>query len=204
MSSTGNGTNGIEDDFFDPVQENESTRLIRQAIDIIGSAKALPLSSSVRVEPDELLPILEDAVALLPEELRQARWLLKERDDFLQKVQREGDAILDEAQSRAAKLVSRQEIVKEAKRTAQQTIDEADAEARKKKHEAEDWTDQQLAKLEMVLDRISKTAQAGREKLRPKLQPVDSDLGGLGAMGELGNLDLAEDATSATFFDQEG
>ncbi len=197
-----------DDEYFDPVQEHESAQLIRRVIDIVGSAKALPLSSSVRIEPDEILPLLEDAAALLPEELRQARWLLKERDDFLQKVQREGDAILEEAQSRAAKLVSRQEIVKEAKRAAQQTIDDADAEARRTKHEAEDWTDQQLARLEMVLDRISKTAQAGREKLRPKLQPVEDDLGGaLGvglSAGGRAHVDLAEDATSATFFDQEG
>ncbi len=184
-----------DEEFFDPMQDNESARLIRQVIDIVGSAKALPLSSSVRIEPDEVLPLLEDALALLPEELRQARWLLKEREDFLQKVQREGDAILDEAQSRAASLVSRQEIVKEAKRVAQQTVEDADAEARRKKHEAEDWTDQQLAKLEIVLDRITKTAQAGREKLRPKLQPIDDH--------EYQSTDLAEDATSANFFDQD-
>lgn len=191
-----------DDDYFDPAEEHESARLIRQVIDIVSSAKALPLSSSVRVEPDELLPLLEDALALLPEELRQARWLLKEREDFLKKVQREGDAILDEAQSRATKLVNRQEIVKEARRVATQTVEDADAEARKKKHEAEDWTDQQLARLEMVLDRISNTAKAGREKLRPKLQPMDD--GGLGAtMGYGQGDDLAEDATSANFFDQD-
>ncbi len=196
-----------DDEFFDPVQEYESARLIRRVIDVVASAKALPLSSSVRVEPDELLPLLQDALELLPEELRQARWLLKERDDFLEKVQREGDAILEEAQSRAAKLVSRQEIVKEAKRSAQQVTDAASADSRRQRHEAEDWTDQQLAKLEVVIDRISKTTQAGREKLRPKLQPVDGGFGGFGpgsvGTGDNNGRDLAEDATSANFFDQD-
>ncbi len=176
------------------VTDNESTMLVRRAIDIVSNAKALPLSSSVRIEPDELLELLHRAADQMPEEVRQARWLLKERAEFLAKVQREADEILEDAKARAAHLVSRQEIVKEAKRSAAHVIDEADSDARRKKHEAEDWCDQQLAKLELVLDRIAKTAEAGRERLRVKLEPVESAADGM---------DLAEDHTSVTFFDQD-
>jgi chromosome segregation ATPase len=176
------------------VIDNESTMLIRRAIEIVSNAKALPLSSSVRIEPDEVLELLHRAADQLPEEVRQARWLLKERAEFLDKVQREADEILEDAKARAAHLVSRQEIVKEAKRTAAHVIDQADAESRRKKHEAEDWCDQQLAKLELVLDRIAKTAEAGRERLRVKLEPTETHPDGM---------DLAEDHTSASFFDQD-
>ncbi len=183
-----------EDHQLSGVTNNESTMLVRRAIDIVSNAKALPLSSSVRIEPEELLELLHRAADQMPEEVRQARWLLKERAEFLAKVQREADEILEDAKARAAHLVSRQEIVKEAKRTAAHVVDEADSDARRKKHEAEDWCDQQLAKLELVLDRIAKTAGAGRERLRVKLEPVESAADGM---------DLAEDHTSVTFFDQD-
>jgi cell division septum initiation protein DivIVA len=181
------------DGYDETLSDNDSSVLVRRAIDIIANAKPLPLSSSVRVEPDEVLELLHRAAEQQPEELRQARWLLKERTEFLAKVQREADEILEDAKAQAAQLVSRQEIVKEAKRSAAHVVDAADAEARKKKHEAEDWCDQQLAKLELVLDRISKTAEAGRERLRVKLEPEEQPGDGL---------DLAQDHTSATFFDQ--
>ena len=187
----------LDDPVFDTAGEHESVALVRRAIDIIATAKTLPLSSSVRVEPDELLELLERAADHLPEELRQARWLLKEREEFLEKVQREGDDILEAARTRAERLVSRQEVVREAKHLAQVTVDNADAHARQMKHQAEDWCDQQLAKLEIVLDRISKTAQAGREKLRVNLMPTAEQTQDHGT-------ELAEDNTSAAFFDQGG
>jgi cell division septum initiation protein DivIVA len=168
---------------------------VRRAIEIISNAKALPLSSSVRIEPEEVLELLHRAADQQPEELRQARWLLKERAEFLAKVQREADEILEDAKAQAAQLVSRQEIVKEARRNATHVVETADAEARRKKHEAEDWCDQHLAKLELNLDRINKTTRAARERLRVKLEPTESD--------QADGMDLAEDHTSATFFDQD-
>ena len=63
-------------------------------------------------------------------------------------------------------MVQRTEIVREAKRTAQRTVEEADDEARRLRHEAEDYCDQKLAGFEIVLERTIKTVQAGREKLQ--------------------------------------
>lgn len=157
----------LDDDVvLDTAGEYESVRLIREAIELIMSAKALPLSSSVRIEPEEVLRLLDAAVDRLPGELREARWLLKERDEFLAKVELEGDQIVDEARTRAEKLVARQEIVRQAKLTAQKLVTEAEDAARKEKRATEDWCDQHLARFEIVLDRTMKTVAAGREKLR--------------------------------------
>ena len=54
----------------------------------------MPLSASVMINHDEVLDLLDEAIDRLPEELRAARWLLKEREEFLAKVQREADDIL--------------------------------------------------------------------------------------------------------------
>jgi F0F1-type ATP synthase membrane subunit b/b' len=94
------------------------------------------------VNRDDLLVLVDDAIAGLPEELRQARWLLKEREEFLAKARREAEDIIDAGRAQAERMVERTEVVREARRRAQQVIDDAEAQARALKHEAEDYIDQ--------------------------------------------------------------
>ena len=168
--------------------------LLRRVVDLVANARPMPLSASVMVNKDELLEMLDEALARLPEELREARWLLRERDDFLAKVQREGDDILDAARQRAERMVQRTEVVRAAELRARQTVDAADAEARRLKHEAEDYCDKKLAQFEIVLDRTLKTVHAGRQRLTAA--PLSST-------GEHKALDEQLDEAEAEFFDQD-
>lgn len=139
--------------------------LLHRLSDIIGNARPMPLSASVMVNRDELLELVDEALGRLPVELREARWLLKEREEFLAKAQREADDILDAARVQAERMVQRTEVVRTAQHTARSLVDEAEAEARRLRHEAEDYCDQKLAQFEIVLDRTIKTVQAGRSRL---------------------------------------
>ena len=171
----------------------DAETLLRRVIEIVSNAKSVPLSSSVMITKDEVLELLEDAVERLPDELRQARWMLKEREEFLSKVAREGDDILESARVRAERMVERQEIVREARHTAQRLMDEARDEGRRLRLEAEDYCDQKLAAFEIVLERTLKTARAGRDKLRVTPAPADRP-----------DVALTEEpAVSEAFFDQD-
>ncbi|MFZ0666519.1 MAG: ATP synthase F0 subunit B [Acidimicrobiales bacterium] len=139
--------------------------LIQRAYDHVASGRSMPLSSSVIVARDEMLDLLEMARERLPGEVRDARWLLKERDDFLAKCQREANEIMDDARSEAQKMVQRTEIVRQANQVAQRILEDAREEARRLRHSAEDYCDQKLAAFEIVLDRTIKTVKAGRAKL---------------------------------------
>lgn len=140
--------------------------LLRRVVDLVGNARPMPLSASVMINRDEVLELVEEATERLPDELRQARWLLRERDEFLAKVQRQGDDILDQARVQAERMVQRTEVVRAAQHTARRTVEEAEAESRRLRHEAEDYCDQKLAQFEIVLDRTMKTVQAGRSRLQ--------------------------------------
>src|SRR5207253_6460756 len=138
--------------------------ILHRVADLVGNARPMPLSASVMINRDEVLELVEEALSRLPEELRAARWLLKEREEFLAKVQREGDDILEAARARAERMVQRTEIVRSAQATARRTVEDAQDEARRLRHEAEDYCDQKLAAFEIVLERTSKTGAAGREE----------------------------------------
>ena len=152
---------------FDP-ERLDTEASLRRVVEIVENAKSMPLlpSSSVRIEGDEVLRLLEGSLKQLPEELREARWLLKERDVFLAKVAREGDEIREAARVRAEAMVQRSEVVREAQHLAKRTVEDAREQATRLRLEAEDYCDQKLAAFEIVLERTMKTVQAGRQKLQ--------------------------------------
>lgn len=160
----------------DPLAGPEADALLRRAADLVASARPMPLSSSVMINRDEVLDLLGEAIDRLPDELRQARWLLKEREDFLARVQGEGDEILDQASAKAEAMVQRTEVVKAAEQRAKRIVEDAQDEARRLRHECEDFCDQRLAQFEIVLNRTMKMVHAGREKLNatPMSAPADS------------------------------
>jgi hypothetical protein len=144
----------------------EADALIQRVAAMIGSARALPLSSSVKLDnKDEILELLREAIERLPEELRQARWMLKEREEFLASTQRKAEELVEAARSEAQRMVQRTEIVKEAQTQARRTVETARDEARRMRLEAEDYADQRLAQFEIILERTLKTVAAGRQKL---------------------------------------
>ncbi len=186
-------------------EKHDAEALIRSALDIVQTAKAMPLSASVLVSREELAELLQDALDRMPDELRQARWLLKERDEFLAEKGREAEALLEDVRVQAERMVQRTEIVRQANHVAQRILDDANEEARRLRHEVEDYADQKLASFEIVLDRTMKTVQAGREKLQvtplPKVE-----------IGEGGDTSLAIEAPDGGslgvddpegFFDQD-
>jgi F0F1-type ATP synthase membrane subunit b/b' len=143
--------------------------MLRRLHDMLASARPMPLSTSVMVNRDEVLEQLEEAIDRLPDELRAARWLLKEREEYLAKVRREGEEILEQARARAERMVQRAEVVKTAEARARRLVDTAEAEARRLRNECEDYCDQRLASFEIVLERTLKMVSAGRAKLQGSL-----------------------------------
>ncbi len=179
----------------------DTEALLRRVIELLEGTRTLPLSSSVKLDnKDEVLELLDEAVHRLPEEFRQARWMLKEKEEFLAKMQREADDILEAARLRAERMVQRTEIVREASHTARRLVEDAREESRRLRLEAEDYCDQKLAEFEIVLDRTIKTVAAGRSKLSVNPSPTFD-----GADAGIAGIDHGDETLegSDAFFDQD-
>ena len=122
--------------------------LIDKLDDLVHNAKAVPLTDQVRIDREEIYDILDQMRATIPEEIKQARWIVKERQEMLAEAKREQDRLLLEAREQAVREASQTEIVKLAERQAQEIIDEARRSARETRLEMEDWADGILATLE--------------------------------------------------------
>ena len=143
----------------------DAEALLRRAIDIIASAPTMPLSSSPRIDRDEIIELLEESLHRLPGEMRQARWMIKERQEFVSKTRREADELLEAARVQAERMVQRTEVVRAAEQRARQISEAADADSRRLRHETEDFLDQRLGSFEILLDKLQKTVHAGRSRL---------------------------------------
>lgn len=141
--------------------------------EMVETARTMPMSASVLLNRDEALLLLEDAIDLLPEELRRSRWLLKERDEFLASARRDADDLIESARVEAQRMVERTEIAREARRTAQQVITDAEAEARRLRHQVEDYIDARLAALEELLGKTLQIARRGRQRMQVDLEPIE-------------------------------
>lgn len=181
----------IDDDFVAtpgpaPYQAGEAEQFLQRLRDVIDTAPTVFASNTPKVSKDELIDLLDEALTRLPEELRQARWLLKEREEFLDKVRHEGEEIINVARDRAERMVQRTEVVKAAESRAYQILDNAETEARRLRHEVEDFCDQKLASFEIVLERTQRLVTAGRAKLQGTAlleAPGPDELAGVEAFG---------------------
>ena len=137
--------------------------LIDKLDDLVHNAKAVPLTDQVRIDREEIYDILDQMRATIPEEIKQARWIVKERQEMLAEAKRECDRMLGEAREQAVREASQTEIVKLAERQAGDIVDDARRQARETRLEMEDWADSILSTLEVNLDKF-----LGRRQARPR------------------------------------
>lgn len=150
----------------EPVKDEADVEfLLDDAIDLVASARVSPVSQAVKVDRDELLDLLEAARDQLPDELRAARWLLKERDEMLALARQEQQELIDEGRLQVARMVERQEIMRVAEARARQIVEAARAEARETARQVEDYCDHKLAGFEALLAKTTQTVQQGRKTL---------------------------------------
>ena len=147
--------------------------LIDKLDDLVHNAKPMPLTDQVRVDKEEIYDILDQMRATIPEEIKQARWIVKERQEMLAEAKREAERIVKEARERQERLISEEEITKQAERAAEDIIEDARAREREIRLGAEDYADEILNTLEVNLSKFIAAVQRGRDRLAGKDEPVE-------------------------------
>ena len=90
---------------------NNLEELITALYDMIQDAKSVPLSSDkCIIERDKALDMLDDLSAQLPAELKQARTIVQSREELVSQARREAENIIRAARDEAEKLVE-QEVI---------------------------------------------------------------------------------------------
>jgi vacuolar-type H+-ATPase subunit H len=157
-------------DATDPVEipagANPETQDILDIVDDLivhlHEAKMMPLSSNALVDRDVFLTRLETLRASLPDELRAARWMVREREAFISRTNEKAREIVDKAREEADALVAESNIVKEAVEEANILVRRAEGDARRLRLEAEDDIERKLQEMEHLLDELTIKVQGSR------------------------------------------
>jgi hypothetical protein len=164
---------------------------INQLEEMVREAKSMPLSSSALLNRDEVLELIDQMKESLPDEIKQARWIVKDREELLAKARRDAEAMVEQARDEQLRLASHEAVVQKANEESERILQEAGDDARRLRLEAEDYVDAKLAQLEGALQRILEDVmgtnqaltrtidqvQAGREKLRGAVPATNVELG---------------------------
>ncbi len=74
--------------------------MIDKLDDLIHNARAVPLTDQVRIDRDAIYDLLDQMRSTIPEEVKQARWIVKERQEMLAEAKREADRLVAEGNIR--------------------------------------------------------------------------------------------------------
>ncbi len=146
------------------------TAKVHEISELVERARAMPMSASCVVNRAELLELLDELRELLPAELREAQWVLRDRNEILEQGSRRAERIVAESRVEAALLVSRTEVMQTATREANRLLQDARKEAATMRQDAEQYVDTKLANFEVVLHKTLQAVDRGRDKLRGRME----------------------------------
>ncbi len=145
--------------------------MVDDLIVFLHEAKNVPLSGNAMVDREKFLVMLEKIRADLPDELRAARWMVREREAFISRTNEKAREVIDGARKEADALVSESNIVAEAVEEANILVRRAEGEARLLRLETEDEIEKNLQRVEVILNDVMDQIQSARDELhqaRPK------------------------------------
>ncbi len=148
-------------------------------VEVEGS-RTMPLSNSVVIGKDDFLGQLQEAksdlsgilgrvLEDLPEELRAARWMVRERESYVARTNEKAREVIARAKQRSQELLSDSYIVDEAVGEANTLVRNAENEARRIRLEAEDSAERGLAEAETILGELLQDIRAARSQLHESL-----------------------------------
>ena len=146
---------------------------LQELEEMVRDAKSMPLSSSALVNRDEVLDMLKDMQETLPEEIKQARWIVKDREDLLGKARQDAERIVEQAKEDQLRMARKEEVVHRAEEEADRIVAEAEQQAMDARAEAESYVDARLAQFEIALRRILEEAQSTTRALAKTLDQVE-------------------------------
>lgn len=161
-----------------PVQQHASPpvpgaifEILEELITEIESARAVPLSNNVMINQEEILDQLHKAIEDLPEELRAARWMVREREAYIARTNEKAQEVIAKAKAESDRLVSENYVVQEAVAEANALVRNAESEGRRIRLEAEDFAERHLAEAETVLGELYRYITEARAELHKALPP---------------------------------
>ena len=134
------------------MNEQNIEDIISALYDMVQDARALPLGADKCIlERDKVLDMLDEIIAQLPVELKQARTIVESRNELIGQARREAEGLIRQAQEQADKMVAEEAIYQEAKRQCQEMVTNTQNRMAELRKASNDYMDDALRRTEEAI-----------------------------------------------------
>lgn len=143
----------------------DAVEKLTTAIKMVEEARGVPLSASCVVHRGEILGVLDEAKAALPETIAKAESIVANKDKVVEEGRVQAEQMIAMAREEASQLIEQTAIMQQAREEAKNILAQARQEASDQKQEIEEYIDSRLATLEVILNKTQEAIVRGRERL---------------------------------------
>lgn len=147
--------------------------LVDRLEELFNNSRPIPLTRNVIVDEDKFLDIIDQMRISVPEEVKKAQEVFSKKDRVMAQAQEEANRTLQLAREKADTLVEKELLVQDAKRRADQIIDQARVEAENTKAGADQYAMDSLMKLENEVEHLLTQVRNGIQVLEMKHPPTE-------------------------------
>ncbi len=149
------------------MKEQNIDEIISTLYDLIQDARSLPLGADkCIIERDKALDMLDEIIAQLPGELKQARTIVESRNELIGQARREAEVMIRQAQEKAAELVKEETIYQEAKAQCQLMLQDTKTKMAELRKLSTDYMDDALRRTEEAIALSLEDVRDTRAKFR--------------------------------------
>ena len=152
---------------------NEQTieDIISTLYDMVQEARALPLGADKCIlERNKVLDILDEVIAQLPAELKQARTIVESRNELIGQARREAETLIRQAQEKASQMVEQEAIYQEAKRQCREMVEQTQNRMAELRKASNDYMDDALRRTEEAIAMSLEDVRDTRVKFRTLIE----------------------------------
>ena len=153
------------------MNEQNIEDIISALYDMVQDARALPLGADKCIlERDKVLDMLDEVIAQLPQELKQARTIVESRNELIGQARREAESLIRQAQEQADKMISEEVIYQEAKRQCQEMVANTKARMAELRKVSNDYMDDALRRTEEAITMSLEDVRDTRTKFKALIE----------------------------------
>ena len=135
--------------------------------EMVQDAWSLPLGAEkCVVERDKVLDLLDEISNQLPGELKQAKTIVESRNEVITNAKREAENILKQAEQRAKQMISREEVVKQAEQQAAEMMKAAQQKIKELRQVTNDYVDDAMKRTEDAISQSLSEIRESRSSIR--------------------------------------
>ena len=149
------------------MNEQNIEEIISALYDMVQDARSLPLGADkCMLVRDKVLDMLDEIIAQLPVELKQSRTIVESRNELIGQARREAENLIRQAQEKAAQLVAEEAVYQEAKRQCQEMVLQTQARMAELRKASNDYMDDALRRTEEAIAISLEDVRDTRTKFR--------------------------------------